>query len=172
MTHTSNTMYPNLIPCPERSGLTGREAIAMAAPMDHQTGFRHGLLMPICLGARFILFDMWDKRLKRRMVQDEGIAFTMASTHRLGQDPEIRAVQDAARGDGLACPPHCRRDRPLGRTVIGRLVADGTAGRRWPTSRGGGWTRPWPRGRWVRWTSLSTSWAGCACHGSTRPFWT
>lgn len=78
--HTSNTMYSNLIPYSERLGLTGEDVIAMASPMAHQTGFMYGLLMPIYLRARFILFDSWDKRLKGQMVQDDGITFTMAST--------------------------------------------------------------------------------------------
>jgi len=78
--HTSNTMYSNLIAYSERLGLTGDDVIAMASPMAHQTGFMYGLLMPICLKARFILFDIWDKRLKGQMVQDDGITFTMAAT--------------------------------------------------------------------------------------------
>lgn len=78
--HTANTMYSNLIPYSERLGLTDSDVIAMASPMAHQTGFMYGLLMPIYLRARFILFDSWDKRLKGQMVQDDGITFTMAST--------------------------------------------------------------------------------------------
>lgn len=78
--HTSNTMYSNLIPYSERLGLTADDVIAMASPMAHQTGFMYGLLMPVFLKARSILFDMWDKRLKGQMVQDDGITFTMAST--------------------------------------------------------------------------------------------
>lgn len=78
--HTSNTMYSNLIPYSERLGLTEDDVIAMASPMAHQTGFMYGLLMPIYLKARSILFDTWDKRLKGRMVQDDRITFTMAST--------------------------------------------------------------------------------------------
>ncbi|WP_299364381.1 cyclohexanecarboxylate-CoA ligase [uncultured Paracoccus sp.] len=78
--HTSNTMYSNLIPFSERLGLTSDDVIAMASPMAHQTGFMYGLLMPVYLQARFILFDSWDKRLKGQMVQDDGITFTMAST--------------------------------------------------------------------------------------------
>lgn len=78
--HTSNTMYSNLTAFAERLALTGEDVIAMASPMAHQTGFMYGLLLPICLGARSILFDIWDRRLKARMVQDDGITFTMAST--------------------------------------------------------------------------------------------
>lgn len=78
--HTSNTMYSNLIAYSERLGLTDRDVIAMASPMAHQTGFMYGLLMPIYLRARSILFDSWDKRLKGQMVQDDAITFTMAST--------------------------------------------------------------------------------------------
>lgn len=78
--HTSNTLYSNLIPYSERLGLTSDDVIAMASPMAHQTGFMYGLLMPIYLKARSILFDSWDKQVKGRMVQDDRITFTMAST--------------------------------------------------------------------------------------------
>lgn len=78
--HTSNTMYSNLIPYAERLGLTADDVLAMASPMAHQTGFMYGLLMPVYLKARVILFDSWDKRLKGQMVQDDAITFTMAST--------------------------------------------------------------------------------------------
>ena len=78
--HTSNTLYSNLIAYSERLGLNSDDVIAMASPMAHQTGFMYGLLMPIYLRARSILFDSWDKQLKGRMVQDDGITFSMAST--------------------------------------------------------------------------------------------
>ena len=78
--HTSNTMYANLTAFVERLGLTAEDVIGMASPMAHQTGFMYGLLMPVCLGAHAILFDIWDRRLMARMVQDDRITFTMAST--------------------------------------------------------------------------------------------
>ncbi|HRO14847.1 MAG TPA: cyclohexanecarboxylate-CoA ligase [Paracoccus sp. (in: a-proteobacteria)] len=78
--HTSNTMFSNLIPYSERLGLTSDDVIAMASPMAHQTGFMYGLLMPIYLRARSILFDAWDRRLKAFTVRDDRVTFTMAST--------------------------------------------------------------------------------------------
>ena len=78
--HTSNTMYSNLIPYSERLGLTSDDVIAMASPMAHQTGFMYGLLMPIYLKARSILFDSWDRKLKAYTVQGDKVTFTMAST--------------------------------------------------------------------------------------------
>ena len=78
--HTSNTMYSNIIAYADRLGLGSDDVIAMASPMAHQTGFMYGLLMPIYLKARSILFDTWDRRLKAQMVEGDRITFTMAST--------------------------------------------------------------------------------------------
>lgn len=78
--HTSNTMYSNLIAYSERLGLNSGDVVAMASPMAHQTGFMYGLLMPIYLKARSVLFDTWDRRVKAEMVQNDRVTFTMAST--------------------------------------------------------------------------------------------
>lgn len=78
--HTTNTILANLIPFAERLRLGPADVIGMASPMAHQTGFMYGLYLPIMLGARMLMLDNWDKRLKAQMVQDDGVTFTMAST--------------------------------------------------------------------------------------------
>lgn len=78
--HTANTMYSNLAPFAERLGLSDADVVLMASPMAHQTGFMYGLLMPVMLRARLVLMDVWDRSLGARLVKQEKISFTMAST--------------------------------------------------------------------------------------------
>jgi cyclohexanecarboxylate-CoA ligase len=78
--HTANTMYSNLTAFAGRLGLDKSDTVLMASPMAHQTGFMYGLLMPIMLCARMVLMDSWDKVLAARLIAEEKITFTMAST--------------------------------------------------------------------------------------------
>ena len=78
--HTANTMYSNLVPLSERLHMSDRDVVMMFSPMAHQTGFMYGLLLPLMLGARMVLVDAWDKVLGARLVESDGITWTMAST--------------------------------------------------------------------------------------------
>lgn len=78
--HTANTMYSNLVAYADRLGLEASDIILMASPMAHQTGFMYGFLMPVMLGARMVLMDSWDKDLAARLIAEERVTFTMAST--------------------------------------------------------------------------------------------
>ena len=78
--HTANTMYANLKPFAERLQMSDRDVIMMFSPMAHQTGFMYGLLLPLMLRARMILLDSWDKVLAARLIQEERVTWTMAST--------------------------------------------------------------------------------------------
>ncbi len=78
--HTANTMYSNLVAYADRLHLGADDTVLMFSPMAHQTGFMYGFLMPVMLRARMILIDSWDKDLAARLIQDERVSFTMAST--------------------------------------------------------------------------------------------
>lgn len=78
--HTANTMYSNLVAYAGRLELDDRDVILMASPMAHQTGFMYGFLMPVMLKARMVLMDSWDKALAARLIAQERVSFTMAST--------------------------------------------------------------------------------------------
>ncbi len=78
--HTANTMYSNLVAYAQRLALGASDVVLMASPMAHQTGFMYGLLMPFMLKARMVLMDSWDKALAARLIAQEGVTFTMAST--------------------------------------------------------------------------------------------
>lgn len=78
--HTANTMYSNLSAFAERLEMGSRDVIMMFSPTAHQTGFMYGLLLPIMLNARFILLDSWDKEKAARLIESDGVTWTMAST--------------------------------------------------------------------------------------------
>lgn len=78
--HTANTMYSNLVAYSERLGMNADDVVLMFSPMAHQTGFMYGFLLPVMLHARIVLMDNWDKDIAARLIAEEGVTFTMAST--------------------------------------------------------------------------------------------
>jgi cyclohexanecarboxylate-CoA ligase len=78
--HSANTLMANIIPYAERLRLGKDHVVLMASPMAHQTGFMYGLMMPIMLGARVVLQDIWDPASAVELIRQEGVTFTMAST--------------------------------------------------------------------------------------------
>jgi len=78
--HTANTLMANIIPFAERLRLGAGDAILMASPMAHQTGFMYGLTMPIMLRASVVLQDAWDPVMAAKLIREEGVTFKMAST--------------------------------------------------------------------------------------------
>lgn len=78
--HTSNTLFSNIVVYAERLGLAADDVVLMASPMAHQTGFMYGLMMPVYLGAKAVLQDVWDPAVAATLIEDEAVSFTMAST--------------------------------------------------------------------------------------------
>ena len=78
--HSANTLMANIVPYAERLHLGAEDVILMASPMAHQTGFMYGLMMPIVLGARAVLQDIWEPKKAIELIRKEGATFTMAST--------------------------------------------------------------------------------------------
>jgi len=88
--HTSNTLLSSLEPCRVRMGLGAADVVLMASPLAHQTGFIYGMMMAFYLGAKLVLQDIWDGERAARLIEDEGVSFTMAST------PFLSDLSDAA----------------------------------------------------------------------------
>ena len=80
VTHSSNTMLANLGPFAKRLGLTSEDVIHMPSPMGHQLGFMYGLVLPVMLGAKAVLQDIFDPRAMARQIADEKATFTMGAT--------------------------------------------------------------------------------------------
>jgi cyclohexanecarboxylate-CoA ligase len=94
--HSANTLMANIIPYAERLKLGKDEVVLMASPMAHQTGFMYGLMMPIMLGARAVLQDIWDPAKATELIREQGVTFTMASTPFLAD--LTRVVSETSKG--------------------------------------------------------------------------
>ncbi len=78
--HISNTLLACLQNFADSYHLGADDNILMGSPLAHQTGFLVGLLLPIYLGAKTVYLDIWNAAQALRLVQDEGISFTMGAT--------------------------------------------------------------------------------------------
>ncbi len=96
--HTANTLMSNILPYAARLGLTADDVVLMASPMAHQTGFMYGLMMPVVLGARAVLQDVWDPARAVALIRAEGATFSMAST------PFLTDLAKAVADDGGGVP--------------------------------------------------------------------
>ncbi len=91
--HTSNTLIGGFLPYIERLGLTAEEVILMASPLAHRTGFIYGVNMPIVLGAKLVLQDIWDAEAAARIIQDEQVSYSMGSTPFLADLSQTDALE-------------------------------------------------------------------------------
>jgi cyclohexanecarboxylate-CoA ligase len=91
--HTANTLLSNLLGIVGNLGLTGRDVTLMGSPLAHQTGFLYGMLMPIMLGGKAVLMDVWNPEHAAQLIQDEGVTFTMGSTPFLADLADTPAVE-------------------------------------------------------------------------------
>jgi len=96
--HSSNSLIANIVPYAERLRLGADDVVLMASPMAHQTGFLYGLFMPVTLGARALLQDIWEPRKAVETIRNEGASFTMAST------PFLTDLANVVAETGLAVP--------------------------------------------------------------------
>jgi cyclohexanecarboxylate-CoA ligase len=78
--HTSNTYFANLMELVNRYKLDSEQVIFMPSPMAHQTGFLVGMDVPLALGAKAVLQDIWEPETALARMQDEGVTFMMAAT--------------------------------------------------------------------------------------------
>ena len=78
--HTSNTLAACVGIGPTRLALGADTVVLMASPLAHQTGYLYGFLMPIRIGARTVLQDIWDPAVAARIIHDEQATFTIGAT--------------------------------------------------------------------------------------------
>ncbi|NKE68899.1 AMP-binding protein [Ramlibacter sp. RBP-2] len=125
--HTSNTLFSNLLPYVNRMQLGRDDVILMSSPLAHQTGFMYGLMMPIYLGGRVVLQDVWEPTLAADLIEREKVTYTMASTPFLADLTEVGATRPEAfaslrlfHSAGATIPRALVRDatQRLGATII------------------------------------------------------
>ena len=78
--HTSNTMLSNLAPFSDRLHLGTDDVIHMPSPLAHQLGFMYGLVLPVMLGCKAVLQDLFAPAEMARQIVQEGASFTMGAT--------------------------------------------------------------------------------------------
>jgi cyclohexanecarboxylate-CoA ligase len=78
--HTSNTVLAIIHPMIERLGFSERDVLLMASTFAHQTGYLYGYCLLLLLGATGVWLDVWDAREAARLVEAEGVTFTMGAT--------------------------------------------------------------------------------------------
>jgi cyclohexanecarboxylate-CoA ligase len=78
--HVSNTLLVMALQYIEWVRLGSKDVVFMASPLAHQTGFVYGMMMPVVLGTKLVLLDIWSAPDAARLIQAEGATFTMAST--------------------------------------------------------------------------------------------
>ncbi|MEZ5841117.1 MAG: AMP-binding protein [Hyphomicrobiales bacterium] len=103
--HTANTLFSNIVVYAGRLALSSDDIVLMASPMAHQTGFMYGLMMPVYLGCKAVLQDVWDPAVAAARIEDEAVTFTMASTPFLADltdTPALAATDISSLGIFLA----------------------------------------------------------------------
>jgi cyclohexanecarboxylate-CoA ligase len=78
--HTSNTVLSCVVHVVAQLGVTPRDVTFMASPLAHMTGFLYGMMMPIVLGTKAVLLDIWNPGVAAQRIQDERATWTMGAT--------------------------------------------------------------------------------------------
>ena len=78
--HTQNTTLSTLHPTIARLELTEREVLLMASTVGHQTGFLFGHCLNLLLGATTVWMDVWNVEEAARLIEAEGVTFSMGAT--------------------------------------------------------------------------------------------
>lgn len=78
--HTHNTLFGMLEEYNRTLSLGSDEIIIQAAPIMHQAGLLHGVLMSIMLGATLILQEKWDVEQGIRLIEEHRVTHFQAPT--------------------------------------------------------------------------------------------
>ena len=94
--HTPNTTLSTIYTLIERLGFTDRDVLLMASTLGHQTGYLYGYCMNLLLGATSVLMDIWNVEEAARLIEAEGVTFTMGATPFLRDLTYTQASRDLA----------------------------------------------------------------------------
>jgi cyclohexanecarboxylate-CoA ligase len=78
--HTENTTLSLLRRAIERLELTDRDVMLMASTVGHQTGFLFGYCLTVLLGATTVWMDVWNVAEGARLIEAEGVTYSMGAT--------------------------------------------------------------------------------------------
>ena len=92
--HTQNTTLSTLYPAIDRLEMTEREVLLMASTVGHQTGFLFGHCLNLLLGATTVWMDVWNVEEAARLVEAEGVTFSMGATPFLRDLTDLETARD------------------------------------------------------------------------------
>jgi acyl-coenzyme A synthetase/AMP-(fatty) acid ligase len=75
--HTQNTTLSTIYRAIERLELSDRDVVLMASTLGHQTGYLYGYCLTLLLGATAVWLDVWSAEEGARLIEAEGVTFTM-----------------------------------------------------------------------------------------------
>jgi cyclohexanecarboxylate-CoA ligase len=78
--HTTNTLLACNRALAGRFGLAADDVLLACSPLGHMTGYAAVMLLGISLGATIVLQDVWEAQRGVKIMADEGVTFTAAST--------------------------------------------------------------------------------------------
>jgi len=78
--HTSNTALSIVYPLIERMAFAERDVILMSSTFGHQTAYLYGFCLLLLLGAKGVWLDVWNAEEAARLIEAEGVTFTMGAT--------------------------------------------------------------------------------------------
>jgi cyclohexanecarboxylate-CoA ligase len=99
--HTSNTLVACTNALSGRFHLTADDVMLACSPVGHMTGYAAVMLLAIRLGATMVLQDVWQVKEGVRIMVDEHVTYTAAST------PFLSDICDTVAG-GAPRPAHLR----------------------------------------------------------------
>jgi cyclohexanecarboxylate-CoA ligase len=78
--HTQNTTLSTIYRAIERLEFSDRDVVLMASTLGHQTGYLFGYCLTLLLGATAVWLDVWSAEEGARLIEAEGVTFTMGAT--------------------------------------------------------------------------------------------
>jgi cyclohexanecarboxylate-CoA ligase len=125
--HTQNTTLSTIYRAIERLELSERDVVLMASTLGHQTGYLYGYCLTLLLGATAVWLDAWSAEEGARLIEAEGVTFTMGATPFL-RDLTYGAAQRDVRSLRLFISAGAPIPRPLVRDARARLGCAISAG--------------------------------------------
>jgi cyclohexanecarboxylate-CoA ligase len=125
--HTQNTTLSTIYRAVERLEFSDRDVVLMASTLGHQTGYLFGYCLTLLLGATAVWLDVWSAEEGARLIEAEGVTFTMGATPFL-RDLAYTAARRDMRSLRLFISAGAPVPRPLVRDARARLGCAISAG--------------------------------------------
>ena len=125
--HTQNTTLSTIYRAVERLEFSDRDVVLMASTLGHQTGYLYGYCLTLLLGATAVWLDVWSAEEGARLIEAEGVTFTMGATPFL-RDLTYTAAQRDMRSLRVFISAGAPVPRPLVRDARARLGCAISAG--------------------------------------------